>query len=100
VPLAALQTLEEWMDDALLVLNAAGSEKVAVVGNTEGGPMAILLAAGRGCAHVPVGPEPGRALHSARDFDPDPRHPAPGQPALPAGFRKVSGKYDPCRAAR
>ena len=45
VPLDALPTLEAWMDDALLVLDAAGSRKVAVVGDTEGGPMAMLLAA-------------------------------------------------------
>jgi class 3 adenylate cyclase/esterase/lipase len=45
VPLTALPTLEEWMDDALLALNAAGSERVTVVGDTEGGVMAMLLAA-------------------------------------------------------
>ncbi len=45
VPLAALPTLEEWMDDALLALDAAGSERVTVVGDTEGGLMAMLLAA-------------------------------------------------------
>ena len=45
VPLAALPTLEEWMDDALLALDAAGTERVTVVGDTEGGIMAMLLAA-------------------------------------------------------
>jgi len=45
VPLASLPTLEEWMDDALLALDAAGSRRTAVVGDTEGGPMAMLLAA-------------------------------------------------------
>ncbi len=45
VPLAALPTLEEWMDDALLALDAAGSRHTAVIGDTEGGPMAMLLAA-------------------------------------------------------
>lgn len=45
VPLDALPTLEEWMDDAVLVLDAADSEKAAVIGDAEGGPMAILLAA-------------------------------------------------------
>ena len=45
VPLAALPTLEEWMDDARVVLDAVGAEHVAVVGDTEGGPMAMLLAA-------------------------------------------------------
>jgi class 3 adenylate cyclase/pimeloyl-ACP methyl ester carboxylesterase len=45
VPLAALPTLEEWMDDALLALDAAGSRRAAIVGDTEGGLMAMLLAA-------------------------------------------------------
>lgn len=45
VPLASLPTLEEWMDDALLALDAAGSRQAVVVGDTEGGPMAMLLAA-------------------------------------------------------
>jgi class 3 adenylate cyclase/pimeloyl-ACP methyl ester carboxylesterase len=45
VPLASLPTLEEWMDDALLALDAAGSREAAVIGDTEGGPMALLLAA-------------------------------------------------------
>ena len=45
VPLAALPTLEESMDDALLALDAAGAKQVTVVGDTEGGLMAMLLAA-------------------------------------------------------
>ncbi len=45
VPLAALPTLEEWMDDARVVMDAVGSEQAFVVGDTEGGPMALLLAA-------------------------------------------------------
>ena len=45
VPLSALPTLEEWMDDARVALDAAGSREVAVIGDTEGGPMAMLLAA-------------------------------------------------------
>ena len=45
VPLASLPTLEEWMDDARVILDAAGSEQVAIIGDTEGGPMAMLLAA-------------------------------------------------------
>lgn len=45
VPLASLPTLEEWMDDARVVLDAAGSRQAAVIGDTEGGPMAMLLAA-------------------------------------------------------
>ena len=47
VPLASLPTLEEWMDDARIVLDAAGSAQAAVIGDTEGGPMAMLLAATR-----------------------------------------------------
>lgn len=45
VPLAALPTLEEWMDDALLVLDAAGSREAAIIGDAEGGLMAMLFAA-------------------------------------------------------
>lgn len=45
VPLAALPTLEAWMDDARLAMDAAGSERAALVGDTEGGPMAMLFAA-------------------------------------------------------
>jgi class 3 adenylate cyclase/alpha-beta hydrolase superfamily lysophospholipase len=45
VPLASLPTLEEWMDDAVVALDAAGSRQAAVIGDTEGGPMAMLLAA-------------------------------------------------------
>lgn len=40
-----LPTLEAWMDDARVVLDAADAERVAIVGDTEGGPMAMLLAA-------------------------------------------------------
>src|SRR5512137_2778651 len=45
VPLASLPTLEQWMDDARVVLDAVGSEKAAIIGDTEGGPMAMLFAA-------------------------------------------------------
>jgi class 3 adenylate cyclase/pimeloyl-ACP methyl ester carboxylesterase len=45
VPLDHLPTLERWMDDAVAVLDAVGAEQVAVIGDTEGGPMAMLLAA-------------------------------------------------------
>lgn len=33
------------MDDAIAALEAAGIDEVAVIGDTEGGPMAMLLAA-------------------------------------------------------
>jgi class 3 adenylate cyclase len=45
VPLDHPPTLERWMDDALAVLDAVGADEVAVIGDTEGGPMAMLLAA-------------------------------------------------------
>lgn len=45
VPLGDLPTLEDWMDDARTVLDAIGAERVALVGDAEGGPMAMLLAA-------------------------------------------------------
>jgi class 3 adenylate cyclase/pimeloyl-ACP methyl ester carboxylesterase len=38
-------TLEETMEDLRAVLDAAGSERAAVLGTSEGGPMALLLAA-------------------------------------------------------
>ena len=45
VPLSHLPTLEQWMDDAVVVLDATGVGPAAVIGDTEGGPMAMLLAA-------------------------------------------------------
>jgi class 3 adenylate cyclase len=45
VPLGALPTLEQWMDDARVVMDAAGSEQAALIGDAEGGPMAVLFAA-------------------------------------------------------
>src|SRR5439155_194550 len=45
VPLAALPTLEQWEDDVLAVMDAVGSQRAAVVGHAEGGPMAMLFAA-------------------------------------------------------
>lgn len=45
VPLDDPPTLERWMDDAVAALDAAGVEQAAVIGDTEGGPMAMLLAA-------------------------------------------------------
>jgi class 3 adenylate cyclase len=38
-------TLEQWMEDVHVVMDAAGSERAALVGAPEGGPMAILHAA-------------------------------------------------------
>src|SRR2546428_5629039 len=45
VPLAALPTLEEWMDDVRTVMDTAGSKRVALLGHSEGGQMAMLFAA-------------------------------------------------------
>ncbi|HSK98064.1 MAG TPA: adenylate/guanylate cyclase domain-containing protein [Euzebyales bacterium] len=45
VQLATRPTLEQWMDDAIAALDAAGVDEVALIGDTEGGPMAMLLAA-------------------------------------------------------
>jgi class 3 adenylate cyclase/pimeloyl-ACP methyl ester carboxylesterase len=45
VPLSALPTLDQWMDDATCVMDAVGVGCAAVLGDTEGGPMAAMLAA-------------------------------------------------------
>lgn len=45
VPLASLPTLERWMDDARLVLDEVGSDQTTILGEAEGGPMAMLFAA-------------------------------------------------------
>lgn len=45
VPLSSLPTLEVWMDDARVALDATGSRQAVVIGDTEGGPMAMLFAA-------------------------------------------------------
>jgi class 3 adenylate cyclase len=45
VPVDRLPTLEQRMDDVRAVLDAVGSEKAALFGVSEGGPMAILYAA-------------------------------------------------------
>jgi class 3 adenylate cyclase len=44
-PFFGAPTLEEQMDDVLAVMEAAGSERAAICGTLEGGPMAILFAA-------------------------------------------------------
>jgi len=41
----SLPTLETRMDDLRAVMDAAGSERAAIIGASEGGPMAILFAA-------------------------------------------------------
>jgi class 3 adenylate cyclase len=45
VPEAALPTLEERMDDVRAVMEAVGSERASLLGQSEGGPMSVLFAA-------------------------------------------------------
>jgi class 3 adenylate cyclase len=45
VPFGALPTLEQWTDDISVVLDAVGTERVAIVGNSEGAQMAMIFAA-------------------------------------------------------
>jgi pimeloyl-ACP methyl ester carboxylesterase len=44
-PVGAAPTLEERMDDVRAVMDAAGSERAALFGLSEGGPMSLLFAA-------------------------------------------------------
>ena len=44
-PVADAPTLEQRMDDVRAVMDAAGSERAALVGISEGVPMSILFAA-------------------------------------------------------
>jgi pimeloyl-ACP methyl ester carboxylesterase len=44
-PAAGAQTLEERMDDVRAVMDAAGCERAALLGVSEGGPMSVLFAA-------------------------------------------------------
>jgi class 3 adenylate cyclase len=44
-PLFGAPTLEDQMDDVLAVMDAAGSERAAICGTLEGGPMAAMFAA-------------------------------------------------------
>ena len=45
VPLDNMPPMELWMEDILTVMDAAESERAVIVGDTEGGAMAILFAA-------------------------------------------------------
>ena len=45
IPAGRSPTAEEWMDDALAALDAAASERAAVLGTGAGGTIALLLAA-------------------------------------------------------
>jgi pimeloyl-ACP methyl ester carboxylesterase len=44
-PVAGVPTLEQRMDDVRAVMDAAGSERAALIGLSEGGPMSVLFAA-------------------------------------------------------
>ena len=44
VPLRAIPTVEEWVDDLLTVLDAVGSEQTHLVGIDAGGPVALVAA--------------------------------------------------------
>jgi pimeloyl-ACP methyl ester carboxylesterase len=44
-PVAAVPTLEQRMDDVRAVMDAAGSERAALIGISEGGPLCALFAA-------------------------------------------------------
>ncbi len=45
VPTAALPTIDEWMEDVAVVLDAAGSERAALMANIGGGFLAMAYAA-------------------------------------------------------
>src|SRR5574337_1019439 len=45
VPMQQLPTLEQRMDDVRAVMDAAGSQRAALVGVSEGGPMSLLFSA-------------------------------------------------------
>jgi pimeloyl-ACP methyl ester carboxylesterase len=45
VTLRALPTLEQWMEDVRSVMDAVGSERAVLIGDAEGGQMAMLFAA-------------------------------------------------------
>ena len=45
VPRSAIPTVEEWTDDVLAVLDAAGSERAAIIAAVDAGPVAVLFAA-------------------------------------------------------
>ena len=44
-PPGSLPPLEEWMDDVRAVMDAAGSERAAILGAADGGAMAAMFAA-------------------------------------------------------
>ena len=74
VPVHELPTLEQRMDDARAVMDAAGMEKAALLGISEGGAMGVLFAAHLSRAHGgarplrllgPHGPDTGLSVGAA-----------------------------------
>ncbi|MGE5690697.1 MAG: alpha/beta fold hydrolase [Pseudomonadota bacterium] len=79
---ALIPTLEERMDDVRAVMDAAGSERAALLGISEGGPMCALFAAtspGRTAALVGIG------TYARRMWAPD----------YPIGFTTPSPWHEP-----
>ena len=74
-PVAGLSSLEERMEDLHAVLDAAGSERPALLGISEGGPMSILFA-----GHLS---RPGRVAAAVRNVSDR----EAGHRPLPAGAR-------------
>ena len=78
-PVASPASLEDRMDDVRAVMDAAGSERAALFGMSEGGPMSVLFAA--------TYPERTRALILCGTFPTateDPRENPGGQPWIDA----------------
>ena len=89
VPLDRLPTLEQRMDDVRAVMDAAGSERAAIFGSSEGGLMSVLFAA--------TYPERTRALitlaiYAKRIWSPD--YPwAPKPEARAAEIESIEGAW-------
>ena len=80
VPVEQLPTLEQRMDDARAVMDAAGSERAALVGVSEGGPVILLFAAthpDRTAAMVIIGRTRGSRAHPTTHTE---RNPTSGAP--------------------
>jgi len=90
VPLGAIPTLEQWNDDVGAVMDAVGSQRAALLGHGEGGPMATLFAA--------TYPERTSALvlvntfaRMLRDVDYSIGYPADRVPTFLARFKEAWG---------
>ena len=85
-PVAGPAPLEDRMDDVRAVMDAAGSERAALFGLSEGGPMSVLFAA--------TYPERTRALILCGTF-PD-RNPRPRRQPGRAALGRRSSAYARC----